>query len=117
MLMNVYGPTMVRTIDNPETTEAFFNELKTAYMAEKRKTKAVFIVGDFNAKIGTKTVDDGNFMGSFGKGDQNENGYILRQFLEETGMYLVNTHFRHRDRQIATWHGGRPPRKGKQRKD
>ena len=117
VIMNVYGPTMVRTIDDPETTEAFFNELKTAYTAEKRKTKAVFIVGDFNAKIGTKTVEDGNFMGSFGKGDRNENGDILRQYLEETGMYLVNTHFRHRDRQIATWHGGRPPRKGKQRKD
>ena len=117
VIINVYGPTMVRTIDDPETTEAFFNELKKTYTAEKRSTQAVYIVGDFNSKIGTKTAEDGNFMGSFGKGERNENGDILRQFLEETGMYLVNTHFRHRDRQIATWHGGRPHRRGKQRKD
>ena len=117
VIINVYGPTMVRTIDDPETTEEFYNNLKETYTAEKRGTRAVYIVGDFNSKIGTKIAEDGNFMGNFGKGERNENGDILRQFLEETGMYLVNTHFRHKHRQIATWHGGRPPRKGKRRKD
>jgi exonuclease III len=117
VIINVYGPTMMRTSDDPEMTEAFFNELKEVYLKEKRKTRAVFILGDFNAKIGRKIAEDGNFMGNFGKGDRNENGDILRQFLEETGMYLVNTHFRHYDRQIATWHGGRPPRKRKQQRN
>jgi len=117
VIINVYGPTMVRTIDDPETTEEFYNNLKETYMAEKRSTQAVYIIGDFNSKIGTKTGEDGNFMGNYGKGERNENGDILRQFLEETGMYLANTHFRHKHRQIATWHGGRPPRKGKRRKD
>jgi hypothetical protein len=48
-------------------------------------------------------------MGKFGKGENNENGVILQHFLEENGLYLVNTHFNHRDRQIATWHKARPP--------
>ena len=116
-IINVYGPTMMRTKDHPELTEAFYNDLKRLYETEKRKAEFVIIMGDFNAKIGKKTREDGDFMGSNGKGERNENGDGLRQFLEETGLYIANTHFRHRDRQIATWHGGKPSKKGKKRGD
>ena len=34
VIINVYGPTMMRTIDDPETTEEFYNNLKETYMAE-----------------------------------------------------------------------------------
>lgn len=117
VIINVYGHTMMKAKLHPELTEAFYNDLKTLYREEKRGTMSVFILGDFNSKIGKKLEEDGNFMGDFGKGERNENGEVLRQFLEETGMYLVNTHFRHRDRQIATWHGGRPPKAGRKRRD
>jgi exonuclease III len=116
-IINVYGPTMMRTKDHPELTEAFYNDLRGLYETEKRKAEFVIIMGDFNAKIGKKTDEDGNFMGSNGKGERNENGDGLRQFLEETGLYIANTHFRHRDRQIATWHGGKPSKRGKKRGD
>ena len=43
-------------------------------------------------------------MGKYGKGRRNDNGEALLSFITENRLYLANTHFRHRDRQIATWH-------------
>ena len=49
-------------------------------------------------------------MGSYGKSRsvRNENGNNLKELAESEGLYLINTHFKLRDTQIATWNGGRP---------
>ena len=39
---------------------------------------------------------------------RNENGNNLKELAESEGLYLINTHFKLRDTQIAIWHGGRP---------
>jgi exonuclease III len=117
VIINVYAPTMMRAKAHPEITESFYHELEQLYQAEKKGTTSVFITGDFNSKIGKLRAEDGKFMGKFGKGERNENGDILQHFLEENGLYLVNTHFNHRDRQIATWHKSRPPGAGTSKKE
>ena len=110
-VINIYGPTSMRTRNQQHIEDAFFAEVRRVYEEEKRGTTAVFVLGDFNCKIGRATDNDKAFMGNYGKGERNENGEALRDFLEETNLYLANTHFKHRDRQIATWHGGRPNKK------
>ena len=108
-IINVYGHTQVKTIRTPDVVEAFFTHLGEVYDRERRGAEIILIAGDFNAKIGKRQdIDEQNFMGKWGKGERNQNGDMLRSFLEEKGLYLANTHFQHKPMQIATWHGGKP---------
>jgi hypothetical protein len=102
----------------PEMVHGFFHELETVCRNERRGSDLIFVMGDFNAKIGVRQSEmDEAFMGPHGKGVRNANGDILRDFLESTSLYLANTHFNHRPMQIATWHGGRPSAAAERRGD
>ena len=109
-VVNVYGPTGVVTRENPEKGREFYDQVQEVYVAEKFKSSMVFILGDFNSKIGLKAPTDTDFMGSYGKSRsvRNENGNNLKELAESEGLYIINTHFKLRDTQIATWHGGKP---------
>jgi len=114
VIINFYGYTQPM-IDNlgamgPVQREALYRTLETTYLKERTGTDIIFIMGDFNSKIGRKQEEDEDFMGAHGKGRRNENGEALRAFLLLLGLYLANTHFRHRPMQTATWHGGLPAR-------
>ena len=116
VLINAYGHTMHN--GTPEMVRGFFHELETVYRDERRGSDLIFVMGDFNAKIGGRiSEEDANFMGLYGKGVRNANGEELRDFLESTSLYLANTHFNHRPMQIATWHGGRPSAAAERRED
>ena len=104
VMINAYGPTMMKAKHQPELTEAFYQQLERTYRREKKGAAFTFILGDFNAKVGTDAIGDRKCMGRYGKGTRNENGDALLSFLTENNLYLANTHFKHRDRQIATWH-------------
>ena len=111
-VINVYGPTGVVTKERPEIGRDFYNQVQDTYIAEKSKSSLVFILGDFNSKIGLKSPTDSDFMGAYGKSRsrRNANGHNLKELAESEGLYLINTHFKLRDTHIATWHGGRPKR-------
>ena len=106
VIINVYGHTQMKADKEPGLTEKFYEDLRKVYAKERNGADLIFILGDFNAKIGQKLDDEEDFMGNHGKGTRNENGKALQSFLEETNLYLVNTHFKHRPMQIATWHSG-----------
>ena len=53
-LINVYGPTSVNTAREPELGSAFYSQVQAVYSAEKEKSALVFIMGDFNSKIGVR---------------------------------------------------------------
>ena len=53
-------------------------------------------MGDFNARLGNKIQEEEDFMGEHGKGTRNAKGDMLKEFLEETKLYVANTNFRHR---------------------
>jgi exonuclease III len=108
-VINVYGPTLMVTRENPEKGRDFYAQLSATYNSEKEDAALVFITGDFNSKIGMQVSrTDSEFMGKYGKGVRNDNGNNLKNLLVEEGLYLINTHFKLRHTQIATWHGGRP---------
>ena len=113
VIINIYGHTQFKTKNTPEVVEAFFRDLKKIYNEEKKGAQQVFIMGDFNAKLGNKIHDEEEFMGEHGRGSRNANGDMLKDFLEETKLYVANTHFKHRPMQTATWHGGKPASKAK----
>ena len=45
------------------------------------------------------------FMGHFGKGTRNGNGYLMANFLAENQLYATNTTLKHHMRHRSTWYG------------
>ena len=74
---------MMRTRENPEVTEAYYQNLSATYNHEKKGMVSTIILGDLNSKIGKQQPDDVTYMGKCGKGMWNENGDTLRSFLQE----------------------------------
>ena len=61
----------------------------------------LFIVGDWNAKIGCQEIP--GVTGKFGLGVQNKAGQRLTEFCQENTLVIANTHF-HNTREDST-HG------------
>ena len=53
----------------------------------------LFIIGDWNAKVGSQETP--GVMGKFGLGVQNEAGHRLIDFCQENALVIENTTFQH----------------------
>ena len=53
------------------------------------KKDVLFIIGDWNAKVGSQETPGGT--GKFGLGEQNEAGQRLIQFCQENALVIANT--------------------------
>ena len=60
-----------------------------------------FIIGDWNAKIGSKETP--GVTGKFGLGIQNEAGQRLIEFCQENTLLIANTLFKQNKRRLYTW--------------
>ena len=65
------------------------------------KKDVFFIIGDWNAKIGSQGTP--GVTGKFGLGVQNEAGKRLIVFCQENALVLANTLFQQHKRQLYTW--------------
>ena len=104
-IVNCYSPTLPRSIQNPAIIEQFYDELTVSVEVPSRYE--VFVTGDFNAKLGKRTLSDvengySENMGKFGVGRRNENGECLLNLLISNKMFPANTGFRHSSRHITT---------------
>ena len=59
-VINVYAPKMMRAKENPEITEAYYQQLRQIYNQERRGTTSTFTLVDLNAKIGKVGPEDAN---------------------------------------------------------
>ena len=64
-----------------------------------------FIIGDWNAKVGSQEIP--RVTGKFGLGIQNETGQRLTEFCQENARFIVSTLFNN-TKEDST-HGPRPP--------
>ena len=55
------------------------------------KKDALFITGDWNAKVGSQEIP--GVTGKFGLGEQNEAGQRLTEFCQENALVIANTLF------------------------
>ena len=104
-IVNCYSPTNPRTISNPAATDQFYRELQEAITVPARYE--LWILGDFNAKLGKrsdKDFDNGlsKNLGRYCVGRRNENGERLLDFLVSNSLFAANTAFRHSSRHITT---------------
>ena len=93
-VIQVYAPT-----SNAEEAEGerFCEDLQ--YLLELTLKKDVlFIIGDWNAKVGSQEL-----TGKFGLGVQNEADQRLTEFFQENALFIANTLFQQYKRRLYTW--------------
>ena len=93
MVIQVYAPT-----SNAEEAkvEWFYEDLQD--LLELTPPKDVFIIGDWNAKVGSQETP--GVTGKFGLGVQNKAG---QQLCQENALVIANTLFQQHKRSLYTW--------------
>ena len=96
-VIQVYAP-----ISNAEEAEGerFYEDLQDLLELTPKKD-VLFIIGDWNAKVGSQETL--GVTGKFGLGIQNEAGQRLIQFCQEIAFVIVNTLFQQHKRRLYTW--------------
>ena len=64
------------------------------------KQDVIFIIGDWNAKVGSQEIP--GVTDKFGLGVQNEAGQRLTEFCQENTLVIPNSIFQHK-RRLYTW--------------
>ena len=65
------------------------------------KKDVLFIIGDWNAKVGSQEIP--GITGKFSLGIQNEASQRLTEFCQENALVIANTLFQQRKRRLYTW--------------
>ena len=65
------------------------------------KKDVLFIIGDWNSKVGSQETS--GVTGKFGLGVQNEAGQRLTEFYQENMLVIANTLFQQPKRQLYKW--------------
>ena len=70
-------------------------------IAPSPKKDVLFIIGDWNAKVGSQETP--GVTGKFGLGVRNEAGQRLTEFCQENTLVIANTLFQQHKRRLYTW--------------
>ena len=89
-VIQVYAP---GTNAKEAEVEWFYEDLQDLELTpkKKKKKKVLFIIGDWNAKVGIQEIPE--TAGKIGLGLQNETGQRLREFSQEYALVIANTLF------------------------
>ena len=79
--------------------EWFYEDLQDLEL--RPKTDFFFIIGDWNAKVGSQETP--GVTGKFGLGVQIEAGQSLIEFCQENALVIANTFFQQHKRRLYTW--------------
>ena len=95
-VIQIYAPT-----SNAEEAdiERFYEELQDL-LELTPKNDVLFIIGDWNAKVGSQETP--GVPGKFGLGVQNEAGQRLIEFCQENALVIANTLFQQHKRRLYT---------------
>ena len=80
--------------------EQFYEDIQDLLELTPKKD-VLFIIGDWNAKIGSQETPGDT--GKFGLGVQNEAGQRLIEFCQENALLIANTLFHQHKRRLYTW--------------
>ena len=96
-VIQAYAPT-----SNAEEVEAeWFYEYPQNLLEITSKKDILFIIGDWNAKVGSKETP--GVTGMFGLGVKNEAGQRLIEFCQENALVIANMLFQQDKRRRYTW--------------
>ena len=80
--------------------EWFYEDLQDLLELTPKKD-VLFIIGDWNAKVGSQETS--GVTGKFGLGIRNEAGQRLIKFCQENTLVIGNTLFQQHKRRLYTW--------------
>ena len=88
--------------NNAEEAEVewFYEDLKDLLELTPKKD-ILFIIADWNAKVGSQEIPDAT--GKLGLGIQNEVGHRLTEFCRENTLVIANILFQQHNRRLYTW--------------
>ena len=87
---------------NAEEVEVeWFNEDLQDVLVLTPKKDVLFIIGDWNAKVGSQEIL--GVTGKFGLGVQNEAGQRLIESCQENALVIGNIFFQQHKRRCSTW--------------
>ena len=97
MVIQAYAPT-----SNSEEAEVerFCEDLEDLFELTPKKD-VLFIIGDWNAKVGSQETP--GIMGKFGLGVWNEARQRLIEFCQENALVIANTLFQQHKRRLYIW--------------
>ena len=79
--------------------ERFYEDLQDLLELTPKKD-VLFIIGDWNAKVGSQET---RVTGKFGLGMRNEAGQRLIEFWQENALVIANTLLQQHKRRLYTW--------------
>ena len=97
-LISAYAPTMQRTV---EEKELFYEHLGECM--RRAKDDSIFILGDFNARVGNDWQSWPIVMGKHGVGKMNTNGLMLLEFCTRFQLVITGTIFQLKNHLKTTW--------------
>ena len=80
--------------------ERFYEDLQDLLELTPKKD-VLFIIGDWNAKVGSQETP--GVTGKFGLGIRNEAGQRLIEFCQENTLVIANTLFQQHKRRLYIW--------------
>ena len=80
--------------------EQFYEDLQNL-LELTPKNDVLFIIGDWNAKVGSLEIP--GVIGNFVFGIQNEPQQRLTEFFQENTLVIANTFFQQHKRRLHTW--------------
>ena len=96
-VIQIYDPT-----SNAEEAEVerYYEDLQDLLELTPKKG-VLFIIGDWNSKIGSQEIP--GLTGKIGFGVRNETGQKLIEFCQENALVIANTLFQKHKRRLYTW--------------
>ena len=96
-IIGTYGPNDDARVE--EKTEYY--ELLEEIISQIGQTREVIILGDLNARTGTRTND--KIIGPYGENTTNENGNRLIEMCRQNSLRILNGYFKHKEIHTYTW--------------
>ena len=96
-VIQVYAPNS--NTEDAEDEQSYENLQDLLELTSKKDV--LFIIGDWNAKVGSQETP--GLTGQFGLGVQNEAGQRLIEFCQENSLVIANTLFQQHKRRLYTW--------------
>ena len=104
-ILSIYAPTLC---SSQETKDQFYGELDDK-LKSIPKSEHIFLLGDFNARVGSEYSIWPDCLGHFGVGKMNENGQRVLELCSYHKLCVTNTFFKTKPLHNVSW---RHPRSG-----
>ena len=98
-IVAAYAPTLY---SSPDVKDKFYSELDVL-IGQLPQTDDLYMLGDFNARVGAEHDIWPTCPGHFGVGKMNENGQRLLELCCARNRCITNTYFNHKEKHRVSW--------------